>query len=92
MFRYILISILFSGLSIAQPELRFDTFDWVQYRQTGKVNSITFGDRFTYIGTQSGGVMRFNFYSERFEEPITRAQGLHSNTVTAIHRASNSML
>ncbi len=92
MFRYILISILFSGLSIAQPELRFHTFDWVQYRQTGKVNSITFGDRFTYIGTQSGGVMRFNFYSERFEEPITRAQGLHSNTVTAIHRASNSML
>jgi hypothetical protein len=60
--------------------------------RTGKVNSITFGDRFAYIGTQSGGSHAIQFYSERFEEPITRAQGLHSNTVTAIHRASNSML
>ncbi|MBC8344943.1 MAG: hypothetical protein ISR82_02435 [Candidatus Marinimicrobia bacterium] len=92
MIRHILITILSVGFSFAQPELRFQTFDWVQYRYTGKVNSITFSDRFAYMGTQSGGVVRFNLFSDRFEEPITRAQGLHSNTITAIHRSSNSML
>ena len=92
MIRRIIISILFVGLAMAQPNLRFHPFDWVQYRHTGKVNSISFGDRYAYIGTQSGGVLRFNLFSERFEEPIARAQGLHSNTITAVHRDSNSVL
>ena len=92
MIRHFLLSTLYVSFAFTQPELRFQTFDWVQYRHTGKVNSITFSDRFAYIGTQSGGVLRFNLFSERFEEPITRAQGLHSNIITAVHRSSNSML
>jgi len=92
MIRRIIISILFIGSAFAQPDLRFNPFDWVQYRHAGKVNSISFSDRYAYIGTQFGGVLRFNIMSERFEEPITRAQGLHDNIVTAVHRASNSVL
>ncbi|MEA1881035.1 MAG: two-component regulator propeller domain-containing protein [Candidatus Marinimicrobia bacterium] len=92
MIRRTIKSILFFGFVLAQPELRFHPFDWVQYRHTGKVNSITFGDRYAYIGTQSGGVLRFNRYSERFDEPITRAQGLQDNTITAVHRSSNGQL
>jgi ligand-binding sensor domain-containing protein len=87
----IIVYLLFSNI-LAQPNLRFHPFDWVQYRYTGKVNSITFGDRYAYIGTQSGGVLRFNMYSDRFEEPITQAQGLRNNTITAVHRASNGVL
>ena len=92
MIRRTITAILLVGLALGQPELRFHPFDWVQYRQTGKVNSISFGDRYAYIGTQSGGVLRFNRYSERFEAPITRAQGLRSNTITAVHRSSNGIL
>ncbi|MBT3479513.1 MAG: hypothetical protein HOB42_02775 [Candidatus Marinimicrobia bacterium] len=92
MIRTIIIFLLLFGNIFAQPNLRFHPFDWVQYRYTGKVNSITFGDRYAYIGTQYGGVLRFNIFSERFEEPITRAQGLRSNTTTAVHRASNGVL
>ena len=92
MIRQIFIFLIITRVGIAQPDLKFDSFDWVQYRQAGKINSITFGDRFAYIGTQSGGIMRFNVFANRFEESITMAQGLHSNTITAIHRSSNGML
>ena len=92
MIRQIIIFLTITAVGIAQPDLKFDPFDWIQYRQVGKVNSITFGDRFAYIGTQSGGIMRFNIFANRFEESITMAQGLHSNTITAVHRSSNGML
>ncbi len=92
MIRQIITFVTITGIGIAQPDLKFDPFDWIQYRQAGKVNSITFGDRFAYIGTQSGGVLRFNTFANRFEESITMAQGLQSNTITAVHRSSNGML
>ena len=83
---------IFPIIIMAQPELRFLPFDWVQYRQTGQINSISFSDRYAFIATQSGGLQRFNLFSNRFEEPITRAQGLQSNVITAVHRASNGVL
>ena len=36
--------------------------------------------------------MRFNINNNRFEEPITTAQGLSSNFITAVHYAENGML
>ena len=74
--------ILNSNISLAQPELRFNPFDWVLYKHTGSINSISFGNRYAFIGTQNGGVVRFNTGSQRFEEPITRSQGLKSDFVT----------
>ena len=84
--------ILNSNISLAQPELRFNPFDWVLYKHTGSINSISFGDRYAFIGTQNGGVVRFNTRSQRFEEPITRSQGLKSDFVTAVHYASSGIL
>ncbi|MDG2366751.1 MAG: two-component regulator propeller domain-containing protein [Candidatus Marinimicrobia bacterium] len=92
LFKYPLFIITLSYLAFSQPENRFLPFDWVQYRQTGKINSISFSNRYAYIGTQLGGVQRFNLLSNRFEEPITRAQGLRSNSINAVHRASNGVL
>ncbi len=65
--------ILFSVINnlSSQPDLRFNSFDWVAYRQTGGINSISFSDRYAFIGTQIGGVLRFNINSQRFDEPIT---------------------
>ena len=73
-------------------ELRFNPFDWVLYKHTGSINSISFGDRYAFIGTQNGGVVRFNTRSQRFEEPITRSQELKSDFVTAVHYASSGIL
>lgn len=91
-FRHFVILVTFWGINHAQPNLKFHPFDWIQYRQTGKVNSISFSERYAYIGTQFGGIQRFNLFSNRFEEPITRAQGLQSNSVTAVHFGSNGFL
>lgn len=75
---------VFSFLS-AQPDPRFAPMDWVQYRQTGDITSITEGFTYVYFGSESGGILRYHGFGRRFEEPITRAQGISSNTVTAVH-------
>ena len=78
------LSIIFS-----QPESQFNPFDWVQYRKTGNINSISYSNTYLYLGSENGGILRFNLFSERFEEPITVAQGLKSNSIKALHLDSS---
>ena len=87
MFRFLFFFLLFTQFSqlIGQPDSRFRPFDWVLYRGAGSISSITEGFTFAYIGTEMGGLKRFNLYSNNFEEPITTAQGLKDNQVTATH-------
>ena len=70
---------------IAQPDNRFLPFDWVQYRYSGALTGLTEGYSYLYIGTEIGGVKRYNLFSNTFDEPITTAQGLKENSITAIH-------
>ena len=37
MIRQITIFLTITAVGIAQPDLKFDPFDWIQYRQVGKV-------------------------------------------------------
>lgn len=83
---------LFFQFAFTQPDIRFNPFDWNLYSSTGSINSISFGDRYAFIGTNGAGVLRFNINNNRFEEPITTAQGLSSNFITAVHYADNGML
>jgi ligand-binding sensor domain-containing protein len=76
---------------LAQPENRFNPFDWVQYRSIGSINSLSSDNRYLYFGTQDGGVGRYLLFGHRFDEPITRAQGLNSNTITALHVAFGTL-
>ncbi|MBT6413032.1 MAG: hypothetical protein HOK12_01590 [Candidatus Marinimicrobia bacterium] len=69
----------------AQPDSRFRPFDWVIYRGGGSITSITEGYTFAYIGTEMGGLKRFNLFGNTFDDPITTAQGLKDNHVTATH-------
>ena len=89
--RIIFYLFLFS-LPKAQPDIKFHPFDWVQYRKTGGINSISISDRYAFLGSENGGILRFNLFSERFEEPITTAQGLRSNSISSVHYASNGYL
>ena len=83
-YKIILLILLLSDLR-GQPDPRFRPFDWVLYSGAGTVSSITEGYTFAYIGTGSGGLKRFNLYGNYFDEPITTAQGLKNNNITAVH-------
>jgi len=69
----------------SQPDNRYDPFDWVLYRQLGEITSITEGFAYIYIGTESGGVVRIQRIGHNLEEPLTTAQGLKSNYISAVH-------
>jgi len=70
---------------LCQINSRHDPFDWVIYRKPGIIKSFTEGLSYIYIATESAGIFRYSFYGDQFEYPITRAQGLSSNRVNAIH-------
>ena len=69
----------------SQPDPRFRPFDWVIFKGSGEINSITEGFTFSYIATSMGGIKRFNLFGNYFDEPITTAQGLKDNFVSAVH-------
>ncbi len=69
----------------SQPDNRYNPFDWVLYRQLGEITSVTEGFSYMYIGTESGGVVRIQRIGHNLEEPLTTAQGLKSNYISAVH-------
>ena len=90
---YLILNLTFCAqIIVGQPDIRFNPFDWNLYGESGSINSISFGDRYAFIGTAGAGVLRFNMSSKRFEEPITTAQGLSINFITAVHYANNGMV
>ena len=90
---YLLINFTFCAqIIVAQPDIRFNPFDWNLYGESSSINSISFGDRYAFIGTGGAGVLRYNMNTNRFEEPITTTQGLSINFITAVHYANNGMV
>ena len=65
---YLICNLFIHSFIFPQPDLRFHPFDWAQYRKTGKINSISFSERYAFMATENGGILRFNLFSERFEE------------------------
>ena len=62
---------------------RYEPGDWSSYSATRWITSLAEGTEFIYFGT-SGGVMRYNFYSNRWEAPLTTSDGLADNFVQAV--------
>jgi len=83
--KWVFIFISIHCLILCQPSSRHDPFDWIVYKKPGKIRSFAEGFSYIYIGTESAGIYRYSIYGDRFEAPITRAQGLASNEITAIH-------
>ena len=84
-FNKIIYILLFFSLIKGQPDSRFRPFDWVQYSGAGAITSISEGYTFAYIATELGGLKRFNLFGNNFDDPITTAQGLKDNHITAVH-------
>ena len=79
------IIILACSHSLSQPLKSFRPFDWVLYKSTGSITSFTEGYSYIYVGTTLGGIKRFNIYGNYFDNPISTAQGLENNEVSAVH-------
>ena len=69
----------------SQPSIKYRPFDWVLYKTPGSITSFTEGYTYAYIATSKGGVKRFNLFGNYFDDPITTAQGLESNDISASH-------
>jgi len=85
----IILTLFFMGL-FGQPDQRFRAFDWVVYRDPGKITSISEGYSYTYFGSSNGGIYRYHQNGQYFDDPITMAQGLESYTVYAVHFDQNT--
>ena len=68
-----LLLLVFISQIKSQPDPRFRPFDWVIFKGSGEINSITEGFTFSYIATSMGGIKRFNLFGNYFDEPITTA-------------------
>ena len=81
---------LFTTLILAQPRAKYRPFDWLLFKEPGKINSLSEGYEYLYIATSHGGIYRYSLYSNQYEFPITTAQGLQSNNITGVHFDHNT--
>ena len=82
-FRFILF--LLTAVVLSQPRAKYRPFDWLLFKESGKINSLSEGYEYLYIATSGGGISRFSLYSNQYDFPITTAQGLASNSVNGVH-------
>lgn len=82
--------VLIINILLAQPDSRFEAFDWTLYRQTGSIYSISEGYDYAYFATENAGILRFQLYQNNFDNPITTAQGLTDNQIFAVHFDHNT--
>lgn len=57
--------------------------DWIGYGVTRFVTSVAVGQQYIYFGT-TGGITRFNFYTNKWEYPFTVSNGIADNYITAV--------
>ena len=90
-FRYIgLYIFLVIAISFSQPSARYRPFDWLLFKEPGRINSLSEGFEFLYVGTSHGGIYRYNLYSNQYDFPITSAQGLKNNNINSVHFDQNT--
>jgi len=94
--KYIIILIILSPLafssSYAQQENnyrlrgtnpRYEIDDWVSYSTTRWIYSLAQGLEYVYFAT-SGGILRFNYYTKKWDFPWTMSNGLADNNILVV--------
>ena len=81
---------LFTTVSLSQPRSKYRPFDWLLFRESGNINSLSEGYEYLYIGTSHGGIYRYSLYSNQYDFPITTAQGLSDNNITSVYFDHNT--
>ncbi len=89
-FLFKFIFFLLVAITFSQPRTKYRPFDWLLFKESGKINSLTEGFEYLYVATSVGGISRYNLFSNQYDFPITTAQGLASNNVTSVHFDHNT--
>ena len=69
-----------NSIRIVGTNVHYEADDWITYSMTRWVNSVAVGREYVYGGT-SGGVIRYNLYSNNWERPWTISDGLPDNFI-----------
>jgi ligand-binding sensor domain-containing protein len=72
-----------TGRRIRGTNTHYEPGDWTSYSMSRWITSLAEGREHIYFGS-SGGVLRYNFYSNRWEPPWTTSDGLADNYVQVI--------
>ena len=68
----------------AQTNIKYDSWDWVTYRFSQDITSISDGPEHIYFASP-GGILRYQTFGRYWDYPITTSQGLSDFTVTAVY-------
>lgn len=87
---------LFASLLFSQDDFRiretnrnYQPGDWITYSVTRFVRYVSTGDQFVYFAT-TGGITRFNFFSNQWDYPFTISNGLASNDIYLVAQDLNT--
>ena len=75
---------LFPFLLNGQVNINYEPWDWVTYRFSQDVVSISDGPNNIYFAS-SGGILQYNIFGHYWDYPITTSQGLSDFSVYAIY-------
>jgi len=75
---------IWQGWSHAQINIRYDPWDWVTYKNSQYVKSITEGREYIYFAT-NGGILRYQIFGKYWDYPITYSQGLRDDDIDAVY-------
>jgi ligand-binding sensor domain-containing protein len=76
-----------------QRRLKYDLDDWVSYMKSRKISSMTVGTDYIYFGTLDGGILRFDYFANKWDYPFTTSNGLPANKIlNVVYDKSNSFL
>jgi hypothetical protein len=64
-----------------QRRMRYALNDWISHTRTRSFSSMTVGDRYIYIATRDGGILRYHLYEDYWDYPFTTSSGLSGNHV-----------
>lgn len=70
----------FAAERITGTNQSYQQGDWITWSATRFVRDVTIGDQFIYYAT-TGGITRYNFFSDKWDFPWTMSNGLASNDI-----------
>ena len=71
---------IFGSVDLPQRLLLYRPGDWISYSMFRYVTSAALGQEYVYFGT-TGGVLRYQFYKNSWENPFTVSDGLENDQI-----------
>ena len=74
---------------ISGTNVHYEPEDWTTFPMTRWITSLAVGREYVYFGS-TGGIIRYNIYSNRWERPWTVSDGLPDNNILSIAYDENT--